>query len=400
MIRILFWLTALLLIQNPQSMRTTQPTNYLREGPGTYYNIVSMITGGVDVDVVEKKGAWLKVKTPSDAGWLSENSFVKQAGRNYEDVTKGKASARASKAELAAAIKGFAKKYVEGNGNPPSDISKYTASPVSQEDMEKFEHSFTIEPFRGYMNIERPFDIEFHEEAIGLGIAERIAQQKGILQDQKATRYINLIGMYLSRFTRAYDLGFRFFILNDSKAGAYSCPGGYIFITKGMFELCQNEAELAAVLAHEMTHIIQRHGLKEIHINQPRIKSEEAFAELEEETGDEKTADEKDLEDYVDNVLENINAPRLLKYELESDQIAMEYLDRAGYDPTALISLLQKFQSAPREHPDIFDDNYTRQDDMRQRLTYAIRFGRSEGYQNDENKKFAGRFLTYTAGLR
>ncbi|MBW7888853.1 MAG: M48 family metalloprotease [Bacteroidetes bacterium] len=400
MVRMLFMTAVMLLLQTSQTMRTTQPTNYLREGPGTYFNIVSMVTGGVNVTVLEKKGSWLKVKNESDAGWLSENSFAKQSGDKYQDVTKGKASSRASRAELAAAIKGFAKKYVEGEKAPDADISKYTASPVSAEAMEKFEHSFSVEPFRGYQSVEKPFDISFHEEAIGLGIAERIATEKGLVQDRKALLYVNLIGMYLSQFSRAYDLGFRFFILNDNKAAAYSCPGGYIFITKGMMNLCSNEAELAAVVAHEMSHVIQRHGLKEIHINQPRIKSEAAFEELEEEVGEEKSDDEKDLENYVDNVLDNLNAPRLLKYEVEADKLAMLYLKRAGYDPTSLVDLLRKFQTATKDQPDIFDDNYTRKDDMQQRLTSAVQFVRSEGYRSDENKRFSGRFTLYTSALR
>ncbi len=387
---------------NAQTMRTTQPTNYLREGPGSYYQIVAALPAAAVVTKYEQKGSWLKVKTEqSDLGWLSENSFVKKSGVNSRDenIVKGKASSRASRAELAAAVKGFGKKYVEGSGGTGEEISKYSAPIVTVEDMEQFEHSFTIEPFRGYMNIERPFDIRFHEEGIGLGIAQKIAAQKGIVNDRLATLYLNMIGNYLSKYTKAYDLGFRYYILNDSHAAAYSVPGGYIFITKGMFQACTNEAELASVLAHEMVHVVQRHGVKELKKSEAKIKSERAFAELEDETGP-MGEEEKELEEYADNVYHNLISPRLLSYETDADRIAMIYLKRAGYDPTALVSVLQRIYEPSSASLDIFDDNYMKKDDMKERLLNVQNIMRDEGYRARSDRQFAERFTKYSSGIR
>lgn len=385
-----------------QKLRTTQPTNYLREGPASYFQIIAMIQAQVDVMKLDQKGSWLKVKTDeNDIGWLSENSFVVRGGTDVRDerVVKGKASSRASRAELAAAVKGFGKKYVEGSEEPAEDISKYSSPEVTPDDMEKFEHSFTIEPYRGSMNIEKPFDIFFHEEAIGLGIAQKIAKQKGLIDDPTATRYINLIGNYLSKYTKAYDLGFRFYILNDERASAFACPGGYIFITKGIFKVCNNEAELAAVIAHEMSHITQRHGLKELKKSEAKIKAEQAFAELEEET-EPMSEEEKELEEYATTAYNNLIAPRLLEYEEEADKLAMVYLRRAGYDPTALLNVLSRLQEAPKTMPDIFDDNYMKKDEFSQRLATVSSIIRSEGYRSSLSKQFAERYRQYTVGVR
>ncbi len=390
----------LFLFQMGQKMRTTQPTNYLREGPASYYDVISTVSGGTEVGVMEKKGTWLKVKVENDQGWISENSFAQKAANKNDELTKGKASSRASRAELAAAVKGFAKKYVDDPEGGSTEISKFSGASVKAEDMEQFEHSFTIEPFRGYMNIEKPFDLRFYEEGIGLGIAQKIARAKGIVKEPRTTLYLNLIGNYLSKFTKAYDLGFRFYILNDEKASAFACPGGYIFISKGMIQACTNEAELAAVLAHEMTHVTQRHGLKELKLSEPKIKAEQAFAELEEETGDEKSEEEKDLENYADNAYENLISPRLLEYEIESDKLCMVFLKRAGYDPTALLSVLQKFQSLPQEQKDIFDANYMKKNDLRERFLKIQQVVRSEGYRSNEEKQFRSRFQSYTTNLQ
>ena len=400
--KIVFILVVCALFTSAQKLKTTQPTNYLREGPASYFQIVAALPVSVEVNKIEQKGSWLKVKTEqNDLGWLSENSFVNKSGTNARDenIIKGKASSRASRAELAAAVKGFGRKYVEGSDTSGEDISKYSTPMVTADDMDTFEHSFTVEPFRGYMNVEKPFDIRFHEEGIGLGIAQKIAAQKGIVNDRMATLYINMIGNYLSKYTKAYDLGFRFYIVNDNHAAAYSVPGGYIFITKGMFRACTNEAELASVLAHEMVHVVQRHGVKELKKSEAKIKSESAFAELEEETGP-MGDEEKELEEYADNVYQNLISPRLLSYETDADKLAMIYLKRAGYDPTALTSVLQRIYEPSASTTDIFDDNYMKKDDMRDRLLTAKNIVRDEGYRSRSDRQYTDRFNKYTAGIR
>ncbi len=398
---IFFFLTMTVFL-SAQKLKTTQPTNYLREGPGSYFQIVAALPVSVEVSKMEQKGSWLKVKTEqNDLGWLSENSFVAKSGKGARDesIIKGKTSSRASRAELAAAVKGFGKKYVEGSDANGADISKYSEPIVTPDDMEQFEHSFNIEPFRGYLSVEKPFDLQFHEEGIGFGIATKIVAQKGLVNDRLATLYVNLIGNYLSRYTKAYDLGFRFYILNDDHAAAYSLPGGYIFITKGMFRACSNEAELASVIAHEMVHVVQRHGIKELKKSEAKIKAEDAFAELEEETGP-MGEEEKELEEYANNVYQNLISPRLLSYETDADKLAMIYLKRAGYDPTALPSVLQKIYEPTAAVGDIFDDNYMKKDDMRDRIQKALKVSREEGYKSRADRQFTDRYQQYTAGLR
>jgi len=385
-----------------QKMRTTQPTNYLREGPASYFQIVAALPAQSEVNKVDQQGSWVKVKTDqNDLGWLSENSFVNKTGSGARDenIVKGKTTTRASRAELAAAVKGFGKKYVSGSTMDGKDISKYSEPVVNADEMEQFEHSFTFEPFRGYMSVEKPFDLRFHEEGIGLGIAQKIAAQKGIVNDRAATLYINKIGNYLSKYTKAYDLGFRFYILNDPLAGAFAVPGGYIFITKGMVRACTNEAELAAVIAHEMVHVIQRHGIKELTKSQAKIKSEAAFAELEEESGP-MGEEEQELEEYADNVYQNLISPRLATYEAEGDRIAMVYLKRAGYDPTALGSVLQRIYEPASETDDIFDDKYMKKDEMKDRLLNIQAIVSDEGYRSRSDRQYRDRFEQNISGIR
>jgi hypothetical protein len=380
-----------------EQMKTTQPVNYLREGPASYYDVIATVGANVSLEVIEHKGSWVKVRTgEKETGWLSENSFVKQAGQRNEALTTGKTTSRASRAELAAAVKGFAKKYVPEGTQDEEKLNKYESRSFDAEDMDAFEHSFSVEQFRGSMKVEKPFNLKFHEEAIGLGIAQRVAAQ-GLLDDRLATAYVNMIANYLAKYTRAYDVTFRVAILADQKVNALSCPGGYIFITVGLMKRCTNEAELAALIGHEMGHIIQRHGIKELKIRTPKIHAEEAFAELEDEVG-ESTDEEKELDTFADEVYDNVVRPRLISYEFEADQLAMTYLKRAGYDQTVLLPLLGRMEEPLEKTADIFASNFMTHNDVRERLVKVQQTLKSEGWSPDPHKQFPDRFRKYTSG--
>jgi beta-barrel assembly-enhancing protease len=382
-----------------EQKKTTQPINYLREGPASYFDVIATIGGSVSVEVLEHKGSWLRVKTGTEEiGWLSDNSFAKRNDQRNETLTQGKTTSRASRAELAAAVKGFAKKYVPEGTQDEEKLNKYESRSFGPEEMDKFENSFPVQQFRGYMEVEKPFDLQFHEDAIGLGIAQRVAAQ-GLLDDKVATAYVNMIANYLAKYTRAYDVTFRVAILADEKANALSCPGGYIFITHGLMKRCTNEAELAALIGHEMAHVIQRHGIKELKIRTPKIHAEAAFDELSEETGEEKTADEQELDTFADEAYENVVRPRLIADEFEADMLAMTYMKRAGYDPTSFMPLLARMQEPLQKTTEDFASNFMTRDDVRDRLAKVKQTIASKHWTSDPDKQFTDRFKKYTTGI-
>ncbi|HZP60605.1 MAG TPA: M48 family metalloprotease [Opitutaceae bacterium] len=107
--------------------------------------------------------------------------------------------------------------------------------------------------------------ISLKEEcSIGGSVAiEIVARFGGIWKDPDATRRVNLIGRSLARYCDRPELDFKFGILNSDTINAFSAPGGYVFITKGLYDLVgASDYELAGVLGHEITHVTQRHALK------------------------------------------------------------------------------------------------------------------------------------------
>jgi predicted Zn-dependent protease len=104
------------------------------------------------------------------------------------------------------------------------------------------------------------------EYYIGRAVAARLMARNSLSQNQDATTYINEVGQAVAKkssMPRTYR-GYHFGILETSDANAYACPGGIILITRGLIKECQNEDELAAVLAHEVAHIAHKDGIKSI----------------------------------------------------------------------------------------------------------------------------------------
>jgi predicted Zn-dependent protease len=101
------------------------------------------------------------------------------------------------------------------------------------------------------------------ERSIGGSVAIEIASRYGgVVRDEAITRRVNLVGKSLARYSSRPDLQWRFGVLGSQTINAFSAPGGYVFITQGLYNILRSDDALAAVLAHEITHITRRHALK------------------------------------------------------------------------------------------------------------------------------------------
>jgi len=103
------------------------------------------------------------------------------------------------------------------------------------------------------------------EMKIGGAVAvEIVSRNGGIDRDPAMTQRVIMIGKSLSYYCSRPDLNFRFAVLNSDHINAYSAPGGYVFITRGLYNALPDDQQLAAVLAHEISHVTRRHALKVI----------------------------------------------------------------------------------------------------------------------------------------
>ncbi len=105
---------------------------------------------------------------------------------------------------------------------------------------------------------------EEEEAQIGKAVAARVAGRYGLLDDQALTEYVSLVGLVCAANSERPGLPWRFAVLKSDEVNAFAAPGGYLFITRGALREMDNEAQLAGVLSHEITHVAKKHILAEI----------------------------------------------------------------------------------------------------------------------------------------
>lgn len=107
------------------------------------------------------------------------------------------------------------------------------------------------------------------EAAIGGAVAIEILSTYGkLVRDEAITRRVNLVGKTLSASCERPELPYRFGVYDSATPNAFSAPGGYVFISRGLYDICKTDDQLAGVLAHEIIHISRRHALRIISRNE------------------------------------------------------------------------------------------------------------------------------------
>ena len=198
-------------------------------------------------------------------------------------------------------------------------------------------------------------DIEA-EISFGRELAARILGNYNLLDDEKITRYVNLVGRALALYAGRPELEFYFAILDSDEINAFATPGGYIFITKAALMKMDNEAQLAAVLGHEITHVVKKHVVKELNIKGEDASAVGGIASLiGSATSSFRVAAEQALDQAVDILF---NRGYKIADEIEADRVGILLASIAGYDPSALREFLKNtkgFEKADKtyrgEHP-------------------------------------------------
>lgn len=184
-------------------------------------------------------------------------------------------------------------------------------------------------------DIDEPQEIE-----LGQGIASNLLGAAPLLKNQRVQQYVNRVGRWLALQTERPDLPWQFGVLDDNDVNAFAAPGGYVFITKGLLARMHSEAELAGVLAHEISHVLRKHHLQAI----KKGARTELMAEFAGEVIKEKGGNPA-LNKLVSAGTE-VYARGLDKGdEFEADRMGVVIAARAGYDPYGLPAVLQTLQS-------------------------------------------------------
>jgi len=193
------------------------------------------------------------------------------------------------------------------------------------------------------------------EQKTGEAIHREILTSFYPYTDPKVVRYVDDLGHLLAAQAKRRDIEYRFTILYSEKIYATSAPGGYIYITTGMMNFLENEAELAAVLAHEIgeQQFPDRRFAKSDNVIKAATQAGSAIGPMFGPLGSLASLGLVLLQAYNESTFK---APgeRLLG----SDASAMKYLMNAGYDPQALMDVQERFLKAGEKMTPYFYDYY------------------------------------------
>ena len=184
-------------------------------------------------------------------------------------------------------------------------------------------------------------EMEQQEEELALGpeIAGRILGAAKLSPDDAAQQRVNRIGRWMASQTSRPDLPWTFGVIDSPEINAFAAPGGYILVTRGLYELLGSDDEVAAVLGHELSHVVQRD-----HYNV--IRKQETSGALQGAALDQVQAGglaQGMAKAYVAKHGASVMASSLdREAEYRADEAAEIYLARAGFNPLALYAVLQK----------------------------------------------------------
>lgn len=102
------------------------------------------------------------------------------------------------------------------------------------------------------------------EVQLGQEYSAQIAQQLPLINDPVVVRYINLLGDSLAHVTSRANLDWHFYVVDSREVNAFAVPGGYVYVNRGLIERATRMDELAGVLGHEITHVVDRHSVKQM----------------------------------------------------------------------------------------------------------------------------------------
>ncbi|MBY0578267.1 MAG: M48 family metalloprotease [Burkholderiales bacterium] len=202
---------------------------------------------------------------------------------------------------------------------------------------------------------------ESEEIALGRKSDLEVRKQYGVYDSQKLQQYVDQVGQRLAANSHRSNLQYHFTVVDSPEVNAFALPGGYIYITRGILPYLGSEAELAAVLGHEIGHVTARHAVKQYtaataanigvqlaSIFVPEINTQAGYN------------------------LVNVAGSALLsgygrEHELEADHLGAGYLAKTGYDPHAMMDVL-----AVLKNQEQFDIAQAKQEHREPRIYHGL----------------------------
>jgi len=171
------------------------------------------------------------------------------------------------------------------------------------------------------------------EQALGREIAGRLLAAYPLVENRLLQQYVNQVGRYLAAQGPRPQLNWTFGVIQNDDINAFAAPGGYLFVTRGLYRRLGNEAELAGVLSHEMVHVTERHYVKLLQQQRALALGQEfLLGKVQSATVQQLAGSGVEL--YARSLDKDA--------EFACDRLGIQAAARAGYDPFAYLDLLDR----------------------------------------------------------
>lgn len=243
---------------------------------------------------------------------------------------------------------------------------------------------------------------EQDEIALGRKTNQQVLQQYAVYDDRELQDYVQQVGQKLAAKSHRSDLVYRFTVLDSKDVNAFALPGGYIYITRGLMAYLNTEAELAAVLGHEIGHVTARHSVRQYSAAQ--------LANIGATLG---AIFIPGMNTAAGSQLTQLFGTALLRgygrdHELQADELGAEYIARVGYQPQAMLDVIRVLKNqeqfeisaakAEGREPNVYHGLFSSHPDNDTRLQEVV--GHADKY-HDPGRTYTGRdiYLEKTDGM-
>jgi predicted Zn-dependent protease len=201
------------------------------------------------------------------------------------------------------------------------------------------------------------------ESEIGKGMADEVAKSEKRLADEQWQSYVNEVGQKIVKVCDRQDIEYHFTVIESDQVNAFAAPGGYLYIYTGLLRIMDNEAELAAVMAHEISHVVGRHGVKQLQATMGVALATQLVL------GDKSS----DVMKAAINVgMSLVFSGYSRDHEREADKFGIYYMPKAGYDPNASMTMFGKLAALGGSGaPNVFEKLTASHPETQERITNA-----------------------------
>ncbi len=196
---------------------------------------------------------------------------------------------------------------------------------------------------------ERSVMSEASEIAEGKKSHANVLQEYGVLKNPRVQAYVNDIGQRLARQSQRANLQWTFTVLDSPEINAFALPGGYVYITRGIMVYLESEADLAAVIGHEIGHVTARHGAQRATRQQDAglgVLAASVLGVLLESQG------VGGAGRAASDLSQTVAAGYISRYgreqELQADGLGAEYLSRVRFDPRNMVDVINVLKNQER----------------------------------------------------